>query len=181
MASRLTTTTTAPGPLRLSIQFVISGSITLARLASVSASGACAAGGSAAARNARRPNANAKAERKKRVAWVGRTKNSFCRIELDWHNRGGCRDGPQRDRINGAVHLTTRIRMTHERGKIVDCNQRIPYVLRRKDIAMWYDIIAAAALAGWLYLIVARGAFWLASVRDDASASLQAPWPTVVA
>jgi hopene-associated glycosyltransferase HpnB len=46
---------------------------------------------------------------------------------------------------------------------------------------MWYDIIAAATLAGWLYLIAARGAFWLASVRDDASASLQAPWPTVVA
>src|SRR5215831_4201063 len=46
---------------------------------------------------------------------------------------------------------------------------------------MWYDIIAAAALAGWLYLIAARGAFWLASVRDDAGASLQAPWPMVVA
>ena len=45
----------------------------------------------------------------------------------------------------------------------------------------WYDIVAAAALAGWLYLIAARGAFWLASVRDDASPSLQAPWPTVVA
>src|SRR5215831_12630952 len=46
---------------------------------------------------------------------------------------------------------------------------------------MWYDIIAAAALAGWLYLIAARGAFWLASVRDDASPSRQAPWPAVIA
>jgi hopene-associated glycosyltransferase HpnB len=46
---------------------------------------------------------------------------------------------------------------------------------------MWYDIIAAVALAGWVYLIAARGAFWLASVRDDASLPLQAPWPTVVA
>src|SRR5215813_6257544 len=46
---------------------------------------------------------------------------------------------------------------------------------------MWYDIIAAAALAGWLYLIAGRGAFWLASVRDDASPSRQAPWPAVIA
>jgi hopene-associated glycosyltransferase HpnB len=45
----------------------------------------------------------------------------------------------------------------------------------------WYDIIAVAALAGWLYLIAARGGFWLASVRDSANPSLQAPWPTVVA
>jgi len=45
----------------------------------------------------------------------------------------------------------------------------------------WYDFIAAAALAGWLYLIAARGGFWLASVRDDPGPSLQAPWPTVVA
>src|SRR5262245_56366531 len=52
------------------------------------------------------------------------------------------------------------------------------YLSRRKDIAMWYDIIAAAALAGWLYLIAARGAFWLASVRDDAGLSLRAPWAT---
>jgi hopene-associated glycosyltransferase HpnB len=46
---------------------------------------------------------------------------------------------------------------------------------------MGYDIIAAAALAGWLYLIGARGAFWFASVRDDGSPPLQAPWPAVVA
>jgi hopene-associated glycosyltransferase HpnB len=46
---------------------------------------------------------------------------------------------------------------------------------------MGYDIIAAAALAGWLYLIAARGAFWFASVRDDGSPLLQAPWPAVVA
>jgi hopene-associated glycosyltransferase HpnB len=46
---------------------------------------------------------------------------------------------------------------------------------------MGYAIIAAAALAGWLYLIAARGTFWLASVRDDGSPSLQTPWPAVVA
>ena len=46
---------------------------------------------------------------------------------------------------------------------------------------MHYDIIAAAALAGWLYLIAARGAFWFASVRDDGSPLLQAPWPAVIA
>jgi hopene-associated glycosyltransferase HpnB len=69
----------------------------------------------------------------------------------------------------------------YRRGKIVDCHHCFPYLLRRKDIAMWYDIIAATAPAGWVYLIAARGAFWLASVRDDASRSLQAPWPTVVA
>jgi hopene-associated glycosyltransferase HpnB len=46
---------------------------------------------------------------------------------------------------------------------------------------MWYDLIAAAALAGWLYLIAARGAFWLASVRDDSSPLVCPPAPTVVA
>jgi hopene-associated glycosyltransferase HpnB len=46
---------------------------------------------------------------------------------------------------------------------------------------MWYDLIAAAALAGWLYLIAARGAFWLASVRDDGSPLVRPPAPTVVA
>src|SRR5215470_6082441 len=46
---------------------------------------------------------------------------------------------------------------------------------------MWYDLIAAAALAGWVYLIAARGAFWLASVRDDGSPLVRPPAPTVVA
>src|SRR5262245_49674661 len=60
-------------------------------------------------------------------------------------------------------------------------NECFAQLLRRGCCMTWYDIVAAAALAGWLYLIAARGAFWLASVRDDASPSLQAPWPTVVA
>jgi hopene-associated glycosyltransferase HpnB len=47
--------------------------------------------------------------------------------------------------------------------------------------SVWYDIIAAAALAGWVYLIAARGAFWLASVRDDGSSLVRSPVPTVVA
>src|SRR5262245_18504885 len=46
---------------------------------------------------------------------------------------------------------------------------------------MGYDIIAAAAFAGWLYLIAARGGFWLASERDDGSPSLPKPWPAMVA
>jgi hopene-associated glycosyltransferase HpnB len=43
------------------------------------------------------------------------------------------------------------------------------------------NIIAAAVLASWFYLMVARGAFWLARVRDDDSSPLRNPLPTVVA
>src|SRR6516162_6751325 len=46
---------------------------------------------------------------------------------------------------------------------------------------MAYDIVAAAVLAAWIYLIAARGGFWLAAVRDDAQPSLQMPWPEVIA
>ena len=46
---------------------------------------------------------------------------------------------------------------------------------------MAYDIIAAAVLAAWIYLIAARGGFWLASVRDEVQPSLQMPWPEVIA
>jgi hopene-associated glycosyltransferase HpnB len=43
------------------------------------------------------------------------------------------------------------------------------------------DIIAASALAIWLYLIAARGGFWRAAERDDASPSQCWPWPNVTA
>jgi hopene-associated glycosyltransferase HpnB len=46
---------------------------------------------------------------------------------------------------------------------------------------MKYDIIAAAVLVSWCYLIAARGAFWWAGVRDDGRAPLQTSWPAVVA
>jgi len=42
--------------------------------------------------------------------------------------------------------------------------------------------IAAAALAVWIYLIAARGAFWLARERDDREAAPESrSWPRVVA
>jgi hopene-associated glycosyltransferase HpnB len=46
---------------------------------------------------------------------------------------------------------------------------------------MTYDIVAAAVLAAWIYLIAARGGFWLAAVRDDSQPPLQMPWPQVIA
>jgi len=51
---------------------------------------------------------------------------------------------------------------------------------------MSHDIIAVAVLGCWFYLIAARGAFWLSSVRDDGHHLLRAPllrtlWPAVVA
>jgi hopene-associated glycosyltransferase HpnB len=51
---------------------------------------------------------------------------------------------------------------------------------------MSHDIIAVAVLACWFYLIAARGAFWLSSVRDDGgrllrTPLLRAPYPAVVA
>ena len=41
--------------------------------------------------------------------------------------------------------------------------------------------IAAVALATWLYLLVGRGAFWLARERDDWQAPPPAVWPRVAA
>ena len=53
-------------------------------------------------------------------------------------------------------------------------------------LPMRHDIIAVAVFGCWLYLIAARGAFWLSSVRDDGHHLLQGPflqasWPAVVA
>jgi hopene-associated glycosyltransferase HpnB len=43
-------------------------------------------------------------------------------------------------------------------------------------------VLAGAALVAWLYLIVARGGFWRASVRDDrGSAPEPQVWPSVIA
>jgi hopene-associated glycosyltransferase HpnB len=57
--------------------------------------------------------------------------------------------------------------------------------------SMSHDIIAVAVLGCWIYLIAARGAFWLSSVRDNGRHLLRAPllrtpllralWPAVVA
>ena len=47
---------------------------------------------------------------------------------------------------------------------------------------MTLEIIAAATLAIWLYLLLARGWFWRARERDDANPpTLPAIWPSVVA
>ncbi|MDQ2954725.1 MAG: glycosyltransferase [Pseudomonadota bacterium] len=47
---------------------------------------------------------------------------------------------------------------------------------------MTLEIIAAATLAIWLYLLLARGGFWRAGERDDADLpALPATWPSVVA
>ena len=46
---------------------------------------------------------------------------------------------------------------------------------------MRQDIIAVVALGCWLYLIAARGGFWLSSVRDDSRHPLQTPSPAVIA
>src|SRR5262245_26186891 len=46
---------------------------------------------------------------------------------------------------------------------------------------MSHYIIAVAALGCWIYLMAARGAFWLSSVRDDSRHPRQTSWPPVVA
>src|SRR5262249_38255852 len=46
---------------------------------------------------------------------------------------------------------------------------------------MSHDIIAVAVLCFWIYLIAARGTFWLSSVRDDGGHLLRSSWPEVVA
>lgn len=46
---------------------------------------------------------------------------------------------------------------------------------------MTMSIIAWATLAAWLFLLVARDGFWLASERDEGAATTPARWPSVVA
>jgi hopene-associated glycosyltransferase HpnB len=51
---------------------------------------------------------------------------------------------------------------------------------------MSHEVIAVTVLGCWIYLIAARGAFWLSSVRDGGRRLLQGPplrtaWPAVVA
>ena len=45
------------------------------------------------------------------------------------------------------------------------------------------DLIASMVLAIWLYLLVARGGFWLAAERDgsETTAAMPGPWPAIVA
>jgi hopene-associated glycosyltransferase HpnB len=46
---------------------------------------------------------------------------------------------------------------------------------------MLVDLIAFLALAAWLYLVVARGGFWLCLEREDGEAPPPAVWPAVIA
>jgi hopene-associated glycosyltransferase HpnB len=47
---------------------------------------------------------------------------------------------------------------------------------------IWATLIAAAALGAWLYLLIARGGFWLTRERDNLRQPVQpAAWPSVVA
>jgi hopene-associated glycosyltransferase HpnB len=43
------------------------------------------------------------------------------------------------------------------------------------------EVIAALSLAVWLYLLTARGGFWLCRERDDWHSAPLAPWPRVAA
>jgi hopene-associated glycosyltransferase HpnB len=46
---------------------------------------------------------------------------------------------------------------------------------------MYSDVIAVAALGIWLYLVVARGGFWLCRERDDIVPDAPIRWPSVAA
>jgi len=43
------------------------------------------------------------------------------------------------------------------------------------------DLIASMVLAIWLYLLAGRGAFWLASERDDEIPAVEGSWPAIAA
>ena len=45
---------------------------------------------------------------------------------------------------------------------------------------MLLNLLACAALAAWLYLVAARGGFWMAAVRDDGG-PVPSQWPKVTA
>jgi hopene-associated glycosyltransferase HpnB len=55
--------------------------------------------------------------------------------------------------------------------------------VKQKDVwpRVIAEVIAAIALAVWLYLLAARGAFWLCTERDDWQAVPLAAWPRVAA
>lgn len=46
---------------------------------------------------------------------------------------------------------------------------------------MWLDVIAAVALAAWIYLLFGRGGFWLCRERDDRVPAAPPRWPHVTA
>src|SRR2546423_7660374 len=46
---------------------------------------------------------------------------------------------------------------------------------------MTIEVIAALAVAVWLYLAFARGGFWLASEREEGGPTCLPVWPTVTA
>ena len=46
---------------------------------------------------------------------------------------------------------------------------------------MWLDVIAAVALATWIYLLFGRGGFWLCRERDDDVPAAPQRWPRVTA
>ena len=46
---------------------------------------------------------------------------------------------------------------------------------------MTFEVVAAIGLAVWLYLLTARGAFWLCRERDDAVPGAPPRWPRVAA
>ena len=46
---------------------------------------------------------------------------------------------------------------------------------------MWLDVIAAVALATWIYLLCGRGGFWLCRERDDDVPASPQRWPRVTA
>ena len=45
---------------------------------------------------------------------------------------------------------------------------------------MLAQILAALALAIWLYLMLGRGGFWLSSQRDDGTPPAPSAWPKLV-
>ncbi len=47
---------------------------------------------------------------------------------------------------------------------------------------IWASVIGCVSLAAWVYLLLGRGAFWLARERDDRNAASDPPaWPSVTA
>ena len=52
---------------------------------------------------------------------------------------------------------------------------------KRCDPSVTAEVIAALSLAVWLYLLTARGAFWLCGERDDWHSPPLAQWPRVAA
>ena len=82
--------------------------------------------------------------------------------------------------FRGACHVPNSPKLLPQNRSICDTRTTPNERVRRAD-GMVLTAIAALALAIWLYLLCARGGFWLCRERDDGLPATPPRWPRVTA